>query len=138
MVRDIFDDGYWHSMAKRPRWKLADALPLINQLADLLKPEGWGVMLYGSVLQKGEGRDLDLMLLPAHPDAMNMYDVALIIPNVGLSAVRFPGYGHRRELGVVNWGWEDESERLVDMAFWPLPSRPALTQHQVRAEAVPR
>ncbi len=118
-------------MSRRPRWVRGDAQPLINQLAELLKPHGWGVMLYGSVLQKGEGRDLDLMLLPSHPDATDMYDVALVIPNVGLSPVRSPGYGHRRELGVVNWVWEDETERLVDMAFWPLP--PRVAQHRGNA-----
>lgn len=121
-MKDRFQDGTWLSTPKRhrTRWTLYDAQELLVSLSSLVKNEGWGVSLYGTVLLKGMGQDLDLLLTPSHPDAMDMFDLALVIPQVGLSPVGIPGYGHRRDLGVVSWSWEDDKERLVDMAFWPI------------------
>lgn len=119
-MKDVFIDGKWHRLSKRPEWTFTEAQELIGRISELVKPHGYGVALYGSVLATGKGRDLDLMLIPFRPDASNMFDLARDLPALGLTEVRMPGWGHRRALGVLSWLWEDGTERSVDFAFWPV------------------
>lgn len=119
MARDVYIDGKCYSTAKRPRWTFEEARPLLAALNDTVGPHGHGAMLYGSVLREGEGRDLDVMILPHRLDAAPMKSIGELLPQIGLSEVRGPAYGHRRPLGVCSWLWEDARERSVDIAFWP-------------------
>lgn len=46
------------------KWTLQEALPVIKKITEEMNRHGYMVALYGSVLTKGEGRDLDLQFIP--------------------------------------------------------------------------
>jgi hypothetical protein len=46
------------------RWTLAEAGAEFSALSELAERHGFRLSMFGSVLQKGEGRDLDLLLSP--------------------------------------------------------------------------
>lgn len=43
---------------------MADAVPFINELDSLFHGSGWVLALFGSVLRRGTGNDLDLIAVP--------------------------------------------------------------------------
>jgi hypothetical protein len=52
---------------KEELWTLEGALPVIRQVAAIAKGHGFAVALYGSVLNEGQGHDLDLYFIVEQP-----------------------------------------------------------------------
>lgn len=48
-------------------WTIAEAQSVIGELTEIASRNGYLIALYGSVLTKGQGRDLDFLLVPKRP-----------------------------------------------------------------------
>ena len=75
-------------------WTLSEAIPLIQKIAPIAKRHGFSVALYGSVLEKGSGDDLDLFFVTQDDD---ICDVQGSVSEIGqLSGIR--------SCGEIHWG----------------------------------
>ncbi len=98
-------------------WTLTEAIPLIQKIAPIAQQNGFSVALYGSVLEKGSGNDLDLFFVTQEDD---IADVLRCVSQIGeLPEVRTCGQVHkgRGAFSVIRL----KNGEVIDAQFRDLP-----------------
>lgn len=70
-------------------WTIDQARQLADHIDRRVRPLGYLVALYGSVLTQGQGRDLDLLLVPWRPNTD---------PQLAITTIRIVAGGGRNDL----------------------------------------
>jgi len=97
-------------------WLIKEAQEFIGLITGEVEATGYLVGLYGSVLVNGEGKDLDLMLVPMRPAALR-YDPDYVMEKL---AKRFNGSlsaPYQSIHGSKAWCLSLPDGRIVDFSF---------------------
>jgi hypothetical protein len=65
-------------------WTLETALPVVRRIAAIAKKHGFALALYGSVLNKGHGQDIDLYFIAQQPNTTSVHAQACIDEIAGI------------------------------------------------------
>jgi hypothetical protein len=72
------------------RWTLAEAMEIVPALSELAEEHGFRLSLFGSVLLKGEGNDLDLLFSPfgstGHSEVLFIRDFGGVLKGARMNA----------------------------------------------------